>query len=223
VRAAPPDAAFVLDVARTPWGAGFLLTAASLIALAIALARPRQAAWKVAAFGALGLALATSLSGHAAATGQWTVVAVLSNTLHILAAGGWLGALLLVVVAGVPATAAIQPLGRGLAVRGMVDVFSPMALAFAGVLAVTGVVAAVLRLGAWSALTGSDYGRLLLLKLGGVVLVLMAGAYNWRRLRPVIDADRVGTLRRTAAAELVLGFLVLAVTAWLVATPPPTD
>jgi putative copper export protein/methionine-rich copper-binding protein CopC len=223
VRGAPPDTAFVLDVARTPWGAGFLLSGASLIALAIALARPRQAAWRVAAFGALGLALATSLSGHAAATGAWTVVAVLSNTLHILAAGGWLGALLLVVVAGVPATAALQPLGRGLAVRGMVEVFSPMALAFAGVLAVTGVVAAVLRLGAWSALAGSDYGRLLLLKLGGVVLVLIAGAYNWRRLRPVIDADRVGTLRRTAAAELVLGFLVLAVTAWLVATPPPTD
>jgi copper transport protein len=223
VRGASPDAAFVLDVARTPWGAGFLLTAASLIALAMALARPRRAAWRVAAFGALGLALATSLSGHAAATGQWTVVAVLSNTLHILAAGGWLGALLLVVVADVPATAALQPLGRGLAVRGMVDVFSPMALAFAGALAVTGVVAAVLRLGTWSAFTGSDYGRLLLLKLGGVVLVLIAGAYNWRRLRPVIDADRVGTLRRTAAAELVLGFLVLAVTAWLVATPPPTD
>jgi putative copper export protein/methionine-rich copper-binding protein CopC len=223
VRGVLPDAGFVQDVARTPWGGGFLLGGASLIALAIALARPRQAAWRMASVGAIGLALATALSGHAAASGQWTMVALVSDTLHILAAGGWLGALLLVVVAGVPATAALAPLGRGLAMRGMVNVFSPMALAFAGVLAVTGVIAAVLRVGAWSALTGSDYGRLLLLKMGGLVLVLIAGVYNWRRLRPAMDADRVGTLRRTAAAELVLGFAVLVVTAWLVATPPPTE
>jgi putative copper export protein len=223
VRGAMPDTGFVAGVARTPWGAGFLLTGVSLIALAIAFFRPRHASWKAAAFGILGLAAATALSGHAAASGQWTVVAVVSDTLHILAAGGWLGALLLVIVAGVPATATLAPLGRGLALRGMVDVFSPMALAFAGVLAVTGVIAAVLRLGAWSELTGSDYGRLLLLKIGGLVLVLIAGAYNWLRLRPALDADRAGTLRRTAAAELVLGFAVLVVTAWLVATPPPKD
>src|SRR5687768_3312542 len=107
VRGAMPDASFVLSVAPTPWGVGFLLTGASVIALAIALLRSRQASWRLAAFGVLGLAIATALSGHAAASGQWTVVAVLSDTLHILAAGGWLGALLLVVVAGVPATAAL--------------------------------------------------------------------------------------------------------------------
>lgn len=223
VRGSFPDADFVVGIARTPWGVGFFLAAASLIALAIALFRSRQASWRAATLGVLGLALATALSGHAAASGPWTVVAVMSDTLHILAAGGWLGALLLVVVAGVPATAALAPLGRGLAVRGMVDVFSPMALAFAAVLAVTGVIAAVLRVGAWSALTGSDYGRLLLLKIGGLVLVLVAGAYNWLRVRPALDADRIGTLRRTTAAELALGFAVLVVTAWLVATPPPTD
>ena len=222
VRGALPDASFVAGIVRTSWGAGLVLTGVSLVALAIVLSRA-HVSWRIAAFGALGLAVATALSGHAAASGEWTVVAVLSDALHILAAGGWLGALLLVVVAGIPATAALAPLGRGLAVRGMVDVFSPMALAFAGVLAVTGVIAAVLRLGAWSALTGSDYGRLLLLKIGGLVLVLVAGAYNWLRLRPALDADRVGMLRRTAVVELALGLAVLVVTAWLVATPPPAE
>jgi putative copper export protein/methionine-rich copper-binding protein CopC len=223
VRGGLPDAEFVLGVARTPWGAGFALTGVSLVALALALARRRAVAWKVAALGAIALSLATALSGHAAASSPWTGVAVVSDTVHILAAGGWLGALLLVIVAGVPATAGLSPLGRGSAVRGMVDVFSPMALGFASALAVTGVIAAVLRLGAWSALTGSDYGRILLLKLGVVVLVLIAGAYNWRRMRPALDADRVGTLRRTATTELLFGFVVLAVTAWLVATPPPVE
>jgi putative copper export protein/methionine-rich copper-binding protein CopC len=223
VQGAFPNVAFVRDVGRTPWGAGFLLGVASVIALAVALARRERAAWRLALVAIVGVALATALSGHAAASGTWTLAAILSDTLHILAAGGWLGALLLVVVAGVPATAGLEPLGRGLAVRGMIDTFSPMALTFAGVLAVTGVIAAVLRLGAWSALTGSEYGRVLLFKLGGVVLVLIAGTYNWLKLRPAIDAERLVTLRRTATVELVLGFVVLIMTAWLVATPPPTD
>lgn len=223
VRGSLPDARFVSDVARTPWGAGLLLGAASVLVLGFALARARHAAWRIAAVAVVALALATALSGHAAASGHWTVAAVFSDTVHVLAAGGWLGALLLVVVAGLPATSTLEPAGRGRAVRGMVEAFSPMALTFAGALAVTGVIAAVLRLGAWSALTGSNYGRVLLFKLGGVVLVLLVGAYNWRRLRPALDASRVGTLRRAAAVELLFGFFVLVMTAWLVATPPPTE
>src|SRR5687767_5185369 len=223
VRGAPPNAGFLVDVARTPWGAGFLLSGVAVIALGVAVARTRQGAWRGAAVASVALARGTARSGHAVATGEWTWAAVVSSMVHILAAGGWGGALLLVLVAGVPATASLPSLGRGQAVRGMVDAFSPMALTFAGTLAITGVIAAVLRLGAWSALLGSDYGRLLLIKIGVVMLVLLAGAYNWLRLRPAMDADRVGTLRRTATTELVLGFVVLAVTAWLVATPPPTE
>jgi putative copper export protein len=62
-----------------------------------------------------------------------------------------------------------------------------------------------------------------LIKIAGLLLVLAAGAYNWLRLRPALDADRVGTLRRTAGVELLLAFAVLVVTAWLVATPTPAS
>ncbi|MGQ0714218.1 MAG: copper resistance CopC/CopD family protein [Gemmatimonadaceae bacterium] len=223
ITGAAPNASFVSNIARTPWGIGFLLHAAAVLMLFAAFARTRPAAWRLAITAGLALAVGTALSGHAAAAGRWTVMAIVSDSVHMIAAGGWLGALLLVLAAGVPATARMDPLGRGLAVRGMVHAFSPMALAFAGLLAVTGVIAAVLHLGGWSALTGSDYGRLLLIKIGGLVLVVAAGAYNWLRLRPALDADRVGTLRRTAGLELVLAFAVLVVTAWLVATPPPAS
>jgi putative copper export protein len=214
---------FLATVTRTPWGWGLVLAAVSVVALAAAVARARRASWGMAAVAIVGVALAMALSGHAVASGRWTVASVIADSVHVLAAGGWLGALLFVLIAGVPATARLAPVGRGQAVRGMVDAFSPMALTMAGVLAITGVFAAVLRMGAWSALTGSEYGRVFLWKLGGVVLVLLAGAYNWKRVRPTMDADRVGTLRRTAAVELGLGFIVLIVTAWLVATPPPTE
>jgi putative copper export protein/methionine-rich copper-binding protein CopC len=223
VRGALPDAEFFSGVWGTPWGWGLILAAASVLLLLVALARSRRALWSLAGIAILGIALATALSGHAVASRQWTIAAVISDSIHVLAAGGWLGALLLVVIAGMPATAHLQSLGRGQAMRGMVDAFSPMALTFAGALAVTGVIAAVIRIGSWSAVTGSAYGRVFLWKLGGVVLILLAGAYNWRRLRPTMDAERVGTLRRTASAELALGFVVLILTAWLVATPPPTE
>jgi putative copper export protein/methionine-rich copper-binding protein CopC len=223
VRGAPPDAEFLLAVSQTPWGWGLILATASVSLLFMAFPRSRKAIWKLAVIGVLGIALATALSGHAVASREWTIAAVISDTIHVLAAGGWLGALLFVLIAGIPATAPLQSLGRGQAMRGMVEAFSPMALTLAGALAVTGVIAAVIRIGSWSAVTGSAYGRILLWKLGGVVLILLVGAYNWRRLRPAMDAERVGTLRRTASIELGLAFVVLILTAWLVATPPPTE
>ena len=219
----PPTADFVTNVVRTPWGIGFVLHALAVVVLLVAFARTRSALWRVAALATVVLGVGTALSGHAAGSGRWTTVAVVSDSVHILAAGGWLGALVLILVAGLPATARMEPLGRGQAVRGMVHAFSPMALAFGGTLALTGIIAAVLHLGTWSALTGSDYGRILLIKIGALALVLAAAVYNWRRLRPALDADRVGTFRRTAGAELLLAFVVLVVTAWLVATPPPAS
>ena len=223
VNGTAPTAGFVTNVVRTPWGIGFVLHALAVVVLVVAFARSRSALWRVAAFATLLLAAGTALSGHAAGSGRWTTIAVVSDSVHILAAGGWLGALLLILAAGLPATARMEPLGRGLVVREMVHAFSPMALAFAGALALTGVTAAVLHLGSWSALTGSHYGRLLLIKIAALVLVLAAATYNWRRLRPALDADRLGTLRRTAGVELLLAFVVLVVTAWLVATPPPAS
>ena len=223
VNGTAPNAEFVTNVVRTPWGIGFVLHALGVVVLVGAFARARTALWRVAALATVLLGVGTALSGHAAGSGRWTVMAVVTDSVHILAAGGWLGALVLILAAGVPATARMEPLGRGLAVRGMVQAFSPMALAFAAVLALTGIIAAVLHVGTWGALTGSDYGRILLIKIAGLVLVLAAGAYNWLRLRPALDADRVGTLRRTAGVELLLAFAVLVVTAWLVATPPPAS
>jgi putative copper export protein len=62
----------------------------------------------------------------------------------------------------------------------------------------------------------------LLVKLGLLVGVMLAGAYNWRVVqRRLGPDDAAAQLRRSATVEVVLAVLVLLVTAVLVATPTP--
>jgi putative copper export protein len=153
---------------------------------------------------------------------SFTVVVVLADAIHVLAAGGWLGTLLL--VAGVGIHAALRaPAGeRGRVAADLVNAFSPFALACATVIALTGIIAAWTHLSGLRSLWESGYGQVLLIKLGVLAVLAALGAYNWRVQRPRLagDASALG-LRRTASAELVVGALVLAVTAVLVAMPTP--
>jgi copper transport protein len=210
----------------TTWGLGWLLqTVAILVAtLGFALAGSRtRAGWALAAVGAVVLSFTPALSGHAAGVQELGGLAVLADGLHVLGAGGWLGGLLVVVVAGLPA-ALRQPSGGRAAAAALINAFSPTALTFAGVVVATGVVSAWLHVGALSALWTTSYGRTLLLKLGIVSLVFGTGAYNWLKVRPALGhGPAAGRLRRSATLELAVALAVLAVTAVLVATPLPTD
>ena len=84
--------------------------------------------------------------------------------------------------------------------RAIVDVFSPMALVSASVVVGTGVISAWLRLGILSALWASNYGRVLLLKLAALSGIVVTGAYNWRRVHPLLGtAAAPGRLRRSGS------------------------
>ncbi|HET7321019.1 MAG TPA: CopD family protein, partial [Longimicrobiaceae bacterium] len=85
-----------------------------------------------------------------------------------------------------------------------------------------GIFAAWLHLTAVSDLWTTPYGRTLLLKLVLLLGVFGTGAYNWLRVKPSLGGEEAAAhLRRSAAAELGIGVIVLAVTAMLVATPLP--
>ena len=207
----------------TTWGtAWWLAVAATLVALAglLLARRASTAGWALASLGSVGVALAAALSGHAAAVPGRAVYAVAIDTAHVLAAGGWLGTLLLLVAAGLPAALRLSRDARGAAAAAAVEAFSPVALTYAGVAAVTGAVSAWLQLGTLGALWTSAYGRTLLVKLALLALVAATGAYNWRRVRPALgDESGARRVRRSATFELAMGAAVLAVTAVLVATP----
>jgi len=214
-------------LAYTVWGSGWLLQAGGTLAalLGFALARRASAAgWYVAGFASPVLAVGAALSGHAASSPRLVPLAVAADAAHVLGAGGWLGSLFIVVVAGVPAALALPRGGRGEAVADLVNAYSPTALASAGVLVVTGAFAAWLHVGTLPAFWHTSYGRVLLLKLAVLSVVAAVGAYNWLRVRPTLgDVEGASRIRRPALVELGIGALVLLVTAVLVATPPATE
>jgi copper transport protein len=214
-------------VAKTVWGWSWLLQlAGALTAIAgFAMARRgRATGWPVAGCAGVVLALTPALSGHAASAPRHGVLAVVADALHVTGAAGWLGSLLFVLVVGIPVAMRLGGAARAEIVARLVNAFSPTALAFAGLVTLTGAFAAWLHVGLSSALWTSDYGRTLLIKLAILSLVAVTGAYNWRRVRPALGDD-LGTRRmqRTAAMELGVGVLVVIVTAVLVATPPPME
>jgi putative copper export protein len=214
-------------LAHTLWGSAWLVqAAAALLAIVGFSVLPRRpaAGWTLAALAAVAAALGASLSGHAAAVPGRAALAVVADAAHVLAAGGWLGTLLVLSVVGLPMALREAPGERGRSAAALVNAFSPLALGCAAVLALTGALSAWLHLGGLDALLASAYGRTLLVKLAALVPVAAIGAWNWRRMRPRLtdDAD-ARLLRRSTTVELAFGVLVLAVTAVLVATPPPMD
>ncbi|MFI5759562.1 copper resistance CopC/CopD family protein [Streptomyces sp. NPDC051563] len=119
---------------------------------------------------AAGIAATWALSEHAS-TGIQPGLAMPLDILHLLAVATWLGGLtaLLVALHKVPGIE-----------RSAIRRFSTVAFTSVVVLACTGTYQAWRQVGSWSALTGTDYGRLLLLKIG-LVAIVVAIAYTSRK------------------------------------------
>ena len=81
-----------------------------------------------------------------------------------------------------------------------------------------------LRLGGLTPLWTSNYGRVLLIKVSLLLGVAATGAYNWLRVKPALGtSESTARLKKSATVELVLGTVVIAATAILVALPAPID
>ncbi|HMJ19195.1 MAG TPA: CopD family protein, partial [Gemmatimonadaceae bacterium] len=68
----------------------------------------------------------------------------------------------------------------------------------------------------------TSYGVALDIKLVFVLIVLVLGAWNWRRVRPSLGGEGSElTIRRSARMELMFAALVLIATSVLVSLPSP--
>ncbi|MEV4870589.1 copper resistance CopC/CopD family protein [Streptomyces syringium] len=119
---------------------------------------------------AVGLAATWAMAEHASVGIQaWLAMPV--DVVHLVAVAVWLGglaALLATLRSG-------EPLGRAAVVR-----FSRLAFASVCALVATGLYQSWRQVGSWDALTGTSYGRWLLIK-AGLVIVLVGVAYFSRR------------------------------------------
>jgi putative copper export protein/methionine-rich copper-binding protein CopC len=211
-------------VTRTDWGFAFRLQVAAalaaLIAFALALRRVRGA-WLLAGGSALVLAITPALGGHAAASPRFTSLMIAGDWLHVLGGASWLGSLLFVMMVGVPIALRLEPPDSWSSISSLVNAFSPVALVSAAFVVASGVFASWVHVEHLSALWQTNYGRTLLVKLTLVSITLAIGTYNFKRVQPQLS-NETGTLRlrRSAAAELGVGFLILLVTGLLTGISP---
>jgi putative copper export protein len=213
------DASLLLT--GTSWGRTWLVGTFVALAAVAALGLCRagiRGSWPLATVMLLALATFPALTGHAAGAEALRPLTLTADTLHVLAAGSWIGGLAFVLYAErrwrrAGANGSLLPV--------LVPAFSRVAITSVVTLVATGSIASWVHLESVSALVSTPYGRLLSIKLLLVAMVLAMGAVNWRVLTPRLgDPDGAVALRRAALVELTVAQLVLVVTAVLVRTSP---
>jgi copper transport protein len=181
-----------------------LATAALLVVLVAVPAAVRRAGPLLAAVVVLCLVL-PALGGHAASADAPALAAVIGS-LHLLAAGLWIGTI------GVLAV-------RWRADRPLLGEFSQVAVVAAPLVVLTGLAGAWSQVDAVAQLWTSAYGQLLVVKAVFAAVLLLLG---WLNRRQLTDATRaLVDLAASVRLEAGLGLMVVAVSAVLVVTPPP--
>ena len=154
--------------------------------------------------------------GHAGATeGTTGIVLMLCETLHLFAAGVWLGAL-------IPFALAVSALSTADAAA-LCERFSPVGLACVMVLAGTGLAQGLELIGTLPALVGTGYGHLILFKAGFFLLALALAAVNrlWLTDRLLLGLARARRqLLISMGLEALAGLIIIGAAALLASTVP---
>ncbi|MBV9260071.1 MAG: CopD family protein [Pseudolabrys sp.] len=196
--------------ARTTYGVVALAVFLSLFLGLISLRLHGAAARALSLLSLLGVGFSFALSGHAAsAAPRWLTVSAIF--FHGAALAFWIGALA-PLVAGLRDSAADITLAR----------FSKLVPFFLVPLIIGGIALAIVQVEHVDALWNTDYGQILSLKLGLLVVLFGLAAINRWKLTSSVSADASRRwLRRSIAAELVIVSAILGVVSLWRFTPPP--
>ena len=175
---------------------------------------------------AAGLAGTLAWAGHGiGGVGLAGVIHLAADVMHLIAAAAWVGGLLpLAFVLTVASEASSFPIARAASLR-----FSDYGIVAVGVLLLTGPINTWYLAGSSRALTGTDYGLLLLVKIGFFLTMLTLATANRFWLTPALAAspgqrpsrDTLRQLRRNVALEIGAAAIILSLVAVLGVTPPP--
>ena len=228
------------DVLGTPFGAAHLIRLAVAVAVAVLL-RPLIAgrAGKIdqtllIILGVVGLAT-WPISGHPSASPVPTLT-VVADAAHLAAMSVWIGGLVMLF-------AFLLRRADTRELTAIVPVWSGWAMLAITVLVLAGTAQALVEIGTVDALTGTTYGRLVMIKVGLLAVVLGVAAYSRRITNrrftpapatpgdedededepvdapPAEPADRL-RLRRAVMIEVLIAVVVLGFTSVLVQTSP---
>jgi putative copper resistance protein D len=190
-----------------------------LLIVSLGVARERHAlsfTWATLALASLAWV------GHAAAGAGWIGFGhEMNQSVHLLAAGLWLGGLLpLGWLLGRARRAAD---GFDVLAQQAVPPFSQMGYAAVAAIAITGAVNTLMLAGSLDALFGTAYGRLLSLKILLNLAMVAIALRNRFRLTPLLSAGDMagsGALYRSVLVEQALGLGILAAVSLLGTWPP---
>ena len=237
---APGDLLDVVSTRSGGWWAWRIVALAALAVVAVGVQRrpersrrgPASLPGIVGAAAAVTLVLITAMGGHGA-TGRWPALGVTATVVHLLAAGLWSAGLVVLGLLAVaarrrrldapdtlnPPAAPDEPAGPDAGdreLRTFARRFSSVALVAVAVLVASGLLQSVRQVGSIDVLTTTDYGRLLLAKVAGVVVVVLVAASSRRLVR----REHTAELARPVRIEVGLLVAVLALTALLVNVRP---
>ena len=202
------------------WRWRLLIAALLVVAYAAPSARP---GYRVA----LSALLLASLGWVGHAVGEAGGVGFgheINQSVHLLAAGIWLGGL--VPLAWLVARAVRSQSQHWLALlRNALPEFSHMGYAAVAFVTLTGIVNTILLVGSIEGLTETPYGRLLLVKIALFLLLVAVAIVNRFILMPWIDrqttrSNGTAALLWTVSIEQMLGLAILGVTSVLGTLPP---
>ncbi len=155
---------------------------------------------------AIGAGVAVAYGGHGA-VGRAHWLGLAATVVHVVAASVWVGGLV-----GLARRWAVSPTERRWVVAAT---FSTVAMIAAAAVVASGVVQSLRQLDSWSELTGTDFGKTLIIKVGLVAVLVALAAWSRRSV-----AAQHGRLGRTVAAEVTLTVLILGVTGFLAGSSP---
>ncbi len=188
----------------------------ALIAILLALGCRLVLSWgwtAVLFFLAVAGLVPVAVTGHSASGGSHDL-ATNSLLYHLVAAALWVGGLLAVLALG---------WRRGNNLSLAAQRFSKLALVCWVVMAVSGIVNALVRINLGDLFT-TDYGLLVVAKIVALLLLGVFGQQQRSRgVANLVDGKGGSQLLRLAAVEVLIMFVTIGIASGLARTPPPPD
>jgi putative copper resistance protein D len=207
------EIATVINETQFGFVAMIRLALAVILAICLVYHHRRSARW-LALGAALCLIAAVAWTGHAASTPYGLgYLHLVADALHLLGAAAWVGglmslALLLHVLSDYRAS--VKPA----LLLDVVSRFSCLGIASVATLVISGIINAWILVGSLRALVVTDYGWVLMLKIGVFLVMVTLAAINRLWLTPrlaVSDGKPLDALTRNTVAEIVFGLIIFVI------------